>query len=524
MELSPQQLGQSLYRLGRQLLLRRHFEEAKESFALSLQFMPGSAETCFELGNLMHACGRHSEAADHYVKAIESNPHFAQAWYNLGVVRMIMRDLGKSRLCFEYAISLDPGYAEAHNNLAILMQAAGQIDNALDHYREAAKLQPQFIEPQYNLGLVLQERQEFEECVAAYEVLLARKGDHVDARNNLANVLLELGRPSEARRAYERVLQLDPNHPEANWNLGLVQLQLGDWGNGWRNYEWRFRQPARKEEDPLMPRWDGHALKGRRILLTAEQGLGDMLQFLRYVPEVVSRGGRVLVECHAPLTGLVGRIPGVEATVVKGEERPHHDCWAPLLSIPAILELLEPAAHRLPYLEPEPQRVELWREFLDSARKKGGSGGRKMRIGVTWSGNPQFKANAKRTLEDRHVRALTQGHEKQATFYSLQKGLPIIPDANLVDPHDDASSLEDVAAIVANLDLVISVDTSVAHLAGALSTPVWTLLAHAADWRWMASRRDSPWYPSMRLFRQPKRGDWNTVVEDVRHQLGLLLN
>jgi hypothetical protein len=273
-----------------------------------------------------------------------------------------------------------------------------------------------------------------------------------------------------------------------------------------------------------MPRWDGRALEGRRILLTAEQGLGDMLQFLRYVPEVVSRGGRVVAECHAPLTGLVGRIPGVVETVVKGEEHPAYDCWAPLLSIPAILGLLDPVAQRMPYLEPDPRRVDEWRALLKPEARKKGGGRRKMRIGVTWSGNPQFKGNAKRTLEDRHVRALTRGREKQAIFYSLQKGVPMIADANLVDPHDDASSLEDVAAIVANLDLVISVDTSVAHLAGALAKPVWTLVAQAADWRWMTKRQDSPWYPSMRLFRQQSRGDWNPVIEEVRQQLDLLLN
>lgn len=516
MDFTPQQLGQSLYRLGRQLVERQRFEEAQESFTLSLEFEPESAETCFELGNLLHAAGRHADAASHYLRAVDLNPRFPQAWYNLGVVRMLLRDLGRSRVSFEQAIALKPDYAEAHNNLAILMQAAGQVEGALEHYREAAHLQPQFLEPQYNLGLALQEYQQYEECAATYERLLKRKHDHVDARNNLANVLLELGRTEDARRAYRRVLQFDPAHPEANWNLGLVQLQTGQWREGWKNYEWRFRQPSSARENRVAPRWDGRPLEGRTILLTAEQGLGDMLQFFRFVPEVVARGGRVLVECHSPLLAIAARLPGVAGSVGKGESPPEHHCWAPLLSIPEILGLAEPPS-RAPYVIADPERIARWKRHLGEH-----SNDQRMRIGVTWSGNPQFKANAKRSLQFANVKALTADREGDVVFYSLQKGVPAIEDTNLVELEDDGTSLEDVAAIISNLDLVISVDTSIAHLAGALAKPVWTMLAHASDWRWMTGRSDSPWYPTMRLFRQQARGDWDPVIEEVRNALGRL--
>lgn len=521
MELSPQQLGQSLYRLGRQLAYRRHFDEARESFDLSLQFQPDSAETCFELGNLLHSTGRHAEAADRYARAIEIHPQFAEAWYNLGVVRMVLRDLGRSRNCFEAALQIQPAYAEAHNNLAILMQAAGQMDQALEHYREAARLDPDFAEPQYNLGLVLQDRGEFEACASVYEGLLARRPAHVDARNNLGNVLLELGRPSDAKDAYAGVLERDPRHPEANWNLGLAQLTCGEWRDGWANYEWRFRQSARKADDPMMPRWDGRALEGRRILLTAEQGLGDMLQFLRYVPSVVARGGRVLVECHLPLTGIVGRVPGVEAVVRKGDVLPEHDCWAPLLSLPFLLGMEAPPRAPMPYVTASEELVKHW-----SGRLRALGCPQRPRIGLTWSGNPQFKGNAKRTLAPANVRDLTMGGERQDRVFwiNLQKGVPPVEGAPLVDLGDDGSSLEDVAAIIRNLDLVISVDTSVAHLAGALARPAWVMLAHAADWRWMTrDRTDSPWYPSMRLFRQEARGDWRPVIDEVGRQLDAFL-
>ena len=517
MDLTPQQLGQSLYRLGRQLVQRKRFDEAHETFVLSLEFEPESAETCFELGNLMHSVGKHAEAASQYLRAVELNPRFAQSWYNLGVVRMLLRDLGKSRIAFEQAIAFKPDYAEAHNNLAILMQAAGQIEDALAHYREAAHLQPQFLEPQYNLGLVLQEHQQFEECAETYEQLLSRKHDHVDARNNLANVLLELGRHGESRRAYEKVLLSDPRHPEANWNLGLVQLQTGDWAQGWKNYEWRFRQPSSPKEPRAVPCWDGKPFDGRTILLTAEQGLGDMLQFFRYVPAVAALGGKIYLECHGPLASLAARIPGVAGSVVKGESPPEHHLWAPLLSVPAILGHAAPPQD-VPYLFADPKRIAHWKRLLPKRHAA-----ERLRIGITWSGNPQFKANAKRSLLAANVRALTEGQGEQVAFYSLQKGVPFIDDANLIELHDDGSSLEDVAAIIANLDLVISVDTSVAHLAGAMAIPVWTMVAHAADWRWMTNRTDSPWYPTMRLFRQPSRGNWSPVIEDVRRELALLL-
>lgn len=519
MELSPQQLGQSLYRLGRQLAYRKHFEEARESFHLSLQFEPDSAETCFELGNLLHATGRHAEAADRYALAIELRPQFAEAWYNLGVVRMLLRDLVRSRNCFETALELHPGYAQAHNNLAILMQASGQMDGAVAHYREAARIDPEFIEPQYNLGLVLQDRGELDPCASVYEGLLSRRPEHVDARNNLGNVLLESGRPEDAREAYEGVLERDPRHPEANWNLGLAQLTCGEWRDGWANYEWRFRQSARKVDDPLMPRWDGGPLEGRRILLTAEQGLGDMLQFLRYLPSVVARGGRVFVECHQPLMGIVGRMGGVEGVVRKGDVLPDHDCWAPLLSLPFLLGMDAPPRAPMPYVTASEKLVLHWAERLRALGCP-----RRPRVGVTWSGNPQFKGNAKRTLGASNVLELTRGREDRVFWINLQKGVPPVEGAPLVELGDDGSSLEDVAAIIRSLDLVISVDTSVAHLAGALARPAWVMLAHAADWRWMTrDRTDSVWYPSMRLFRQQTRGDWEPVVAEVGRHLDAFL-
>jgi hypothetical protein len=210
-------------------------------------------------------------------------------------------------------------------------------------------------------------------------------------------------------------------------------------------------------------------------------------------------------------------MPGVEGVVPKGDPLPDHHCWAPLMSLPAILRLADPPADTLPYVTVDPARQERWKTHL---RQRPAT----VRVGVNWSGNPQFKANQKRSLADVHVRALTNGMPQDLAFYSLQKGIPMIQGANLIALDDDPASMEDVAAIIDGLDLVISTDTSIAHLAGALAKPAWILLAHSADWRWMTGREDSPWYPAMRLFRQPSRGDWDSVIESVRRELALLLN
>ena len=513
MNLERKQQGRALFRLGSQYVRAKGYDEAQASFELGLALEPDSAAGCFELANLLHSLGKQTEAAERYTRAVELNPRFAEAWYNLGVVRMMGREFESAKTAYRRALEANPDYAEAHNNLAILLQTERRVDLAAEHYRTAARLKPRFAEALYNLAVLLDELGRLEESRTAYEALLKQDPNHVDARNNLANVLLELGHPAAARDAHRAVLALDPNHPLAHWNLGIVELQLGAWREGWKNYEWRFRQRGARPEPRDRPRWDGRRLHGERVLLMAEQGLGDMIQFLRFVPLAAGRGAQVWVECDAALKGLASRMPEVRGTIVKGDAPPEHEFWAPLMSLPGILGIeLNNLPARVPYLCADPDRLIHWGRRLE---------GRQMKVGITWSGSPQFKANAKRRLEDGDVRRIASltADRGRIRFYSLQKGVPQVEGAGLMELGDDGSTLEDAAAIVSNLDLVISADTSIAHLAGALAKPVWTMLAHAADWRWMTGRRDSPWYPTMRLFRQKRRGDWSAVVESIRAEL-----
>jgi tetratricopeptide (TPR) repeat protein len=486
------------------------FNRARSGQALALDpsDTATSARLCFDLGNVLHIMGRHDDAATCYEKAINLQPTHAEAWYNLGVARSIQARLSDAIACYQEALRLRPNYTDAHNNLGTLLQALGRDAEAVEHYRKADS-----VEARYNLGLWLQQRDRPEDAELEYRRVLERNPGHAEACNNLGNVALALGRAEDALCSYLRALELNANHAEAHWNLALTQLLLGQFEDGWRGYEWRFLQTTAEQRQFPEPLWDGSPLDGRRILLHAEQGLGDVLQFIRYAPLVHDRGGRVTLECHPPLIRLLASVRGVDRLVELGKALPEYDCHAPLLSLPRIFGTrLETIPSETSYLKPDPERVRHWRAALERWPRP--------RVALTWSGNPDHKENSKRSLP---AEALVQLAIPGVCFFALQKGPPEIleapPALHLHWIEDESTDLSDTAAILEHLDLVISVDTSIAHLAGALGRPVWTLLPFAADWRWLRGREDCPWYPTMRLFRQERRGDWGSVLVRVREEL-----
>ena len=448
----------------------------------------------------------------------------APAWYNLGVA--LMQNGGRDRdaeHAYRRALRFNPNEPAAYNNLAMLLQSTGREKEAIQHYRTAAALCPGFHEPRFNLGSLLQDLGRLEEARRVFEELLAECPDHTEALNNLGNVLTEMGRLKEARARFERVLEINPEHSLSRWNLGLNQLRTGDWEAGWRNYESGLRRSGTRSASPL---WAGGALNGARILLLAEQGMGDLLQAVRFVRLVASLGGRIILECHRPLLELFRRLAEVERVVEVGSDLPDHDCWLPMMSLPRVLGVtLETLPSDVPYLSADPSRTEYWREKL--GEWKG------IRAGLAWSGNPKFRVNAKRSLGANEVRHLSrtakqartakQGTGAPVHLFSLQKGVPAPIGARLIPLDDDPSSMDDLAAVMMNLDLILTVDTSVAHLAGALGRPVWTMLAFHADWRWMtAEKADTPWYPTMRLLRQERQGDWSNVLDEVEAGLNTI--
>jgi tetratricopeptide (TPR) repeat protein len=501
-------------RLGRALLSQGRLEEAAGAFRVSANLAPEVAETHFELGNTLHAIGRYEEAAQMYLRAIDCEPTYAEAFHNLGVTRTMQHRPEDAVAAYERAIQIRPDYPESHNNLGTLMQALHADDRAIHHYTQALKLAPESLEVRYNLALFAQEREHLEEAVESYRELLERKPDHVEARNNLGNTLLALGLPEQAILSYQQTLASDPDSAEAHWNLGLARLLLGRFEEGWKGHEWRFRQKDTTPRVFSQPMWDGSPLGGRRILLHAEQGLGDTLQFVRYAPLVQKRGGFVILECQQPLLRLLGGLRGVDQLTPKGSPLPGFDCHAPLLSLPGVFQTtLETIPAEVPYIHVGSPEVERWRKII-SARVGSKPG---LKVGLTWAGNPRHKNDHNRSLPPRELSVLA-GLER-ILFFGLQKGAAKAPDLETIDLLEPSSDFLDTAAILLNLDLLISVDTSVAHLAGALGKPVWTLLPFAPDWRWLTGRAGSPWYPSMKLYRQLRRKDWTAALERLRIDL-----
>ena len=388
---------------------------------------------------------------------------------------------------YQEALRLKPDYADAHNNMGSAFERLDQFDEALACYREAVRLNPNNADAISNLGMI------------------ASRRNHLD----------------EALRHYEAALLQKPELSIARWNRALLYLLLGDFERGWAEYEWRWTQPGFGKCQFAQPRWDGSRLDGRTILLFAEQGLGDTLQFARYAPRLQALGGKVVLECQPALLRLLAGTKGIDTLVAQGDTLPPFDVYAPLLSVPGIFQTTHASIPAdVPYVYAEAALVESWRQILPPR------GASSLRIGITWQGNPANMMDRQCSIPlSFFARLATQRLE----LISLQYGFGVeqlkatgqrMPILDLADRlGDQSASLSNIAAILKNVDLAICCDTAVAHLAGALGVPVWLALPLVPDWRWLLHRDDSTWYPTMRLFRQTQLGEWDDVFERMTHEL-----
>ncbi len=471
------------------------------------------AEAEMQLGHIYHAQGNLEAAAGCYESVLSSDPDSAEAYFNLGVVRTMQGLQREARAAYREAVRLRPHYAEAHNNLGILEQIRGEWDQAARHYRHAIQTRPDYQDPYCNLGLLLQDQDAPEAALGLYDELIARHPHHADAHNNQGNALLALNRIDAARASYQTAVALRQNHAEAHWNLALVYLLTGDYVNGWREYDWRLLRDPNAIPRFDQPFWDGCSYSGKTLLVHAEQGMGDTIQFIRYVRQAKQRGGNLLLLCQPPLAGLLSGCAGIDGIFLERRELPAFDYHVPLLSLPRILgTTLETVPSSVPYLMPDRALVRQWAKIVESrsTARKG------WRIGLAWRGNPKHKNDRNRSAPDWFIERI--GSPQGVTLFSLQKDGGAIP-SNLIPIGEEMADFADTAAVMANLDLVVSVDTAVAHLAGALGRRTWTLLAYAPDWRWMLNREDSSWYPGMRLFRQQSAGDWDGLAATLRREL-----
>jgi hypothetical protein len=392
----------------------------------------------------------------------------------------------------------------------------GSLDEAVAEFEQAIQIKSDVALIHYNLGNTLMALCEFDRAMDSFERAIQLKPDFAESLNNQGCALQAKCRFDEAIVHHQQAIQIKPDLANAHHNLGMAFLKLGDFKRGWAEYEWRWKSLELPQAPQFsQPRWDGTPLNGRTILLFAEQGFGDTIQFIRYAPLVAQLGGRVILQCPPELSRLLQDVPGIEQIITRSDSLPAFDLHYPLMSLPlAFGTELDSIPLQIPYLTPDPALTKQWQARI--ARAPQG-----FKVGLAWAGSPKLKGDRLRSINLQQLSPLFE--IPGVDLLSLQKREPAKQPSSaalkLIDWTQDLRDFADTAALIANLDLVIAVDTAVVHLAGALGKPVWVLLPFAADWRWMLNRTDSPWYPTMRLFRQTENGDWSGPVKSVADSL-----
>lgn len=443
-------------------------------------------------------------------KAIRYDAEFAEAYQCLADAYWKQRKLIEAGAMAHRATQLDPKDFSAHFTLANVLNEMGKLEEAISSYRRALNIKPDFAEAHYDLGLVYRKQGKLDEAIACYRRALDIKPDFAEVYNNLGRALETHREYDAAMASYRRAVAIKPDYGLGRLNMGLLLLKRCEFEEGWREYEWRWKDGTLQPRDFKQPLWRGENLNGRTILLHGEQGLGDMLQFARYAESAAARGGKVIMETYPTLKRLFRTLPGNPLVVTNDERLPSFDVHLPLTSMPGIMGTnLTNIPVNMPYFRADEADIATHRLPIQ----------RGLRVGLVWSGEPRDAvANTRSMKLTQLVPLLTMNG---VDFISLQKGTPAAQIAdlpsrlNLHDGMENVADFADTAALIAQLDLFISVDTSVAHLAGAMGKPVWILLRFDSDWRWLLDRDDSPWYPTARLFRQRTPGDWSEIVERV---------
>jgi len=490
-------------------------DQAVECYQTAISRDPDNAMGYNNLGNALRGKGHYEGAVQCFKRALQLDPDSADFYKNMGNALRDKGEMPEAMTSFREALRLRGDDAEIHYNIANLCKETGRTEEAVASYREALRINPFFLDACYNLGNVLRDAGRYDEAIETYRRALEIEPDYFEAYNNMGVAFKEKGDTAHAIACYQKALEINPTIPETQWNLSLVYLLAGEFTEGWKRYEWRwekadYRPYLRHFSQSL---WDGFDIAGKTVLLHAEQGYGDAIQFVRYVPLVAKKGATVLVEVPKGLAALLETVDGVARIIRRGDDLPAFDCHCPLLTLPRVFQTqLSSIPDCIPYLAADKVREATWRERLVAD----GSG---FRVGIVWSGNPEHKNDRNRSIPIEKLAPLLD--TDRVLFYSLQKGKAAevlnggTYGERMIDYTEDMNDFADTAALLANLDLVISVDTAVAHLAGAMGRPVWLMLPHAPDWRWLLRRDDSPWYPTMRLFRQPFPGAWGNVMEEM---------
>jgi len=492
--------------------------EAEAIFRRVLEEIPDYPDALHFLGLAEFRKGRTEDATRLISRAVaidRDNPLYPE---NLGRILLAEKRLPEAEAAFRGALRLSPKRADLHFQLAETLRPRGKNVEAEAAYRRALALDPKLVGAGNGLGIVLEEQGRIDEAEAVYRRTLKVAGEEPDILFNLGNVLRDQHRAADAADAYRRAIRVRPDFAEAHVHLAYALLMQGNYKPAWAEYEWRWRVPAfaGTGRDYPVPTWDGGPLRGRTLLLWAEQGFGDTLQFARYAGVAAGMGGRVILDCQPALVRLMSSAAGVWKAIARGDEPPKFDVHAPLLSLPGLLgTTLRTVPRNVPYLAAEPALVESWRKRL--------AGAPGLKVGIAWRGSAERRGNPARAcplaafaplLEDRRLHLFSLQKEMADEDRPLPKGL-----TNL---SHELKDFADTAAIVAAVDAVVTIDTAVAHLAGGLGWPTLVMVSTACDWRWLTEGNTTPWYPNVRIIRQARPGDWGGVLRNVAAALAAM--
>jgi tetratricopeptide (TPR) repeat protein len=511
-------LGRVLQRLGR-------LDEATKAFDKVLQLKPADAQDWKNLANVLSESQRADEAVVAWRHALQLDPHDAEAVERCGTLLLDLERFEDALACFDRCDELRSSRASVLEKRAHALHRLGRPDEALAEHRRAYALDPDNPNICNNIGASLQSQRQHDDALVWFDLAIALKPGFAMALLNKALSLTQLGRIDAALAALNDAKAIDPDNAEIAWNLSLLQLMTGDFEVGWGGREVRWNGSMRSASYPAFsqPIWRGDIdIAGKTVLVAEDEGLGDTIQFARYLPMLAARDARVILLVRDALHPLLSGLSGLSQCLPKSAgSLPQFDLHCPICSLPmAFGTRLDTIPSVIPYLPaPSPSRVQAWKERLAS-RTSG-----RLRVGLVWSGNPQHGNDHNRSIP---LQTLSRLLTADADVVSLQKDLrpgdaTLLEQAGIVDLTVHLTDFAETAALLACLDLVITVDTSVAHLAGALGRPTWVLLPHVPDYRWLLERDDSPWYPTMRLFRQDERRDWEAVIDVVRDELASLI-
>ncbi len=511
-------LGNSLHDEGKA-------KDAIRSYLKTVELNPDHFYALYNLGNSYQELGNFEQAIYYYNKSISKNPENINAYINLGKAYHVQGDIDRAIQTYEEAATLKPDTADLYFFMGNALLDQFRIDEAITCYKKAISLDPDHSETYINLGNGFHSQDNFDEAIACYKKAIKINPDFAEAHNNLGKVFADRLSLDKAILHYQNALKLKSDYAEAHFNYSTALLLSEDLKQGFKEFEWRFKKSGRNTIYPhelKNPRWDGSPFRGKRILVHSEQGLGDTIQFIRYLPLVKAKGGTVIFEVRESLYTLLEAFPGVDQIETFSFTKKcivPHDFHIPLMSLPKLFgTTLKTIPAKNPYIHAAPCKTNKWKVRIGETGYK---------VGIVWTGSPTFEASHLKACSLKHFARLAEIQEVQ--LLGLQKGDAAtkycrIPETARIDNlGPELKDFSDTAAVIENLDLVISIDTSVAHLAGAMGKPVWTLLPFSPDWRWMLGRDDSPWYPSMRLFRQPEPGDWDSVFLQVETELKAIL-